>query len=234
VTSIGPRFALRTPWDTSGLSVALAAIRESSMGVVMLTALALAVVAPLVSPQTAAACLAYSHSADITDEHRVPNIVVIGRATRGGPPGTAPFTLTDVTVIRGAPPRPVRYGPADGWNCHPPNFKRGDRILILYWPRDVYGDELEDLGSAVWRIDDAGHVLAGEDWTFKIEGKQPTTVAEILSDFRIQTPDSAMRPPRAVPRVTQVGVALLVVAVAMGMLSLLRRARRLLDLGESG
>jgi hypothetical protein len=163
------------------------------------------------TPSKAAACLAYGPTLDFTVRD-APDIAVIGRATAGGPPSAADFVLTDVIVIRGTVDRPVKYGPGDFWDCHSPEFSRGDRILALQW-----GDrltKLSDFSGAAWRIDDAGNVLPGLHSTIRIAGKTPATVAEILSYFHIAIPDAATRPP-STEWATAVGLLLLIAAAGL-------------------
>jgi hypothetical protein len=168
----------------------------------------------LAAPSKAAACLAYGPANDLDDsDYDTPDVAVIGRATHGGPPSDAAFTLTDVIFIRGHVPRPVVYHAEDGWECHAPNFSRGDRILTLRWGE--FTTYLGDFSGATWRIDEAGNVLPGRLGTVTINGKTPTTVTEILSHYGIATPDAAAAPPRDSRIPTTVGW--LMVAVAAGL-----------------
>jgi hypothetical protein len=169
------------------------------------------------TPSHAGACLAYSAVTNVTSaDYDTPDVAAIGRATIGGPPGNADFTLTDVVFARGKLPRPVRYASEDGWQCHAPNFNRGDRILTLRWGDPV--TYLGDFSGATWRIDEAGTVLPGLYWTTRIDGKVPATVTEILSHFDIATPDAATAPPpKPGPTLpTLIGLTLVAVAAALG------------------
>jgi hypothetical protein len=114
----------------------------------------------------------------------------------------------------------VLYHSEDGWDCHSPNFSRGDRILALQWGENLR--YLGDFSGASWRIDEAGNVLHGRNATITIDGKTPATVAEILSDFHIATPDAATAPP---PNNTPTAVGWLFLLAAVGLVIYNERRR---------
>jgi hypothetical protein len=170
--------------------------------------IALALGAALALPQSAAACLAYSDPTDTADFGGLPRIALLATAT-GGPPSDDPFGFTHVLRLRGGPVRGLNLGPGDNWTCHPPTFRRGDRVLILSWPR------LPNLGlPLIWRIGPSGEILPGVGFTPRVEGHEPATLAEILDRFGIALPDAAMAAPR---NAWPTPVGLTVLAVAMGL-----------------
>lgn len=136
------------------------------------------------------------------------------------------FTLTNVFFIRGRVSLPVVYQAEGGWNCHPPGFGRGDRILALQWGDSV--TYLGDFSGAAWRIDAVGNVLPSSDRTITINGRVPATVADILGHFGIATPDAATaRPPDAWQ--TAIGLSLILSAAGLAL-----RRRVSGQKGESG
>jgi MYXO-CTERM domain-containing protein len=180
-----------------------------------ITAVALALGAVLALPHHAAACLAYSDPIDTADFDGPPRIALLATAT-GGPPSDDPFGFTQVLRLRGGPVRGLNLGPGDSWSCHPPTFRRGDRVLILSWGR------LPNVGlPLVWRVGPAGEIFPGVGFTPRLEGHEPMTLAEILNRFGIDIPDSAVSPPVGRPA-TPIGLALIGVAFAL----VVRRRRR--------
>jgi hypothetical protein len=179
---------------------------------------AFALCAALALPQPAAACLSYSDPTDTADFDGLPRMALLATAT-GGPPGDDPFGFTRVLRLRGGPVRGLNLGPSDGWTCHPPTFRRGDRVLILAW------DRLPNVGlPLVWRVGPAGEILPGVTVTPSLEGHEPATLAEILNQFGIDVPDSAASPPVRSPA-TAMGLALIGVAFALVAMRRRRSAR---------
>jgi hypothetical protein len=182
----------------------------------------LAAVVCLAMPQKAAACLAYSPNTDTADFEGPPHNVLLATATTGGPPDSAPITFSDVVALRGRTPNRLRLGPSDSWSCHPPYFKRGDRVLILEWGRLPLSLPL------VWRVGPPGEILPGviyshtarprvvRSMTFTplVDGQEPKTLADVLTPFGIDVPDSAMLPPARSPA-TPIGLAFVAAAFAL-------------------
>jgi hypothetical protein len=173
---------------------------------------ALAIGAALALPRPAAACLAYSDPVDTADFDGLPHVALIATASAGGPPSDDRFTFADVLPLRGAYPSPFTLGPADGWDCHGADFRRGDRVLILSWAR------LPNVGlPLVWRVGPAGEILNGVGFTPRLDGHEPATLAEILNHFGIEVPDAAMAGPRN-DSSTPIGFALLAVASGLAVI----------------
>jgi hypothetical protein len=168
----------------------------------------------LAIPSNAAACLAYSISTEV--EHwpeawGPPNTIVVA-SVDGGSVRDDQLQMQTDQVIAGSAPQRLVLRSDDGFSCHPPNVRVGDRVLLLSWPGPTRSGEILVVQTPMWVIDETGQILP-TDWQFTINGDVPKSVADVLHFLGKSMPDSATDDYRGVDPLVAVGMAMLVVAL---------------------